>query len=910
MPVSIRVGILLTCCWWSQLGLAQSRSELNLRLADTPLREVFGVLEKQFGVVFSFDHATVDPIRLSKKIKASNLEQALVQLFQGTGLAYQVVDRRQVMVRPANDLSNQPPAQVPPQQRQVSGVVFDQFNQKPLPFAHVLSGQGGGAITDEEGRFSFALPDHRAVTELEVQYLGYQTKALYLQPGLEPVELIFRLTPKVELLKTFTVTDHAPLVSPVPAVSALRVPARALQVAAAPQGPDLLRSIQLLPGIAAFDDLSAELNVRGSTGDETLIILDGIPLYNVTHYFGVFSLINSNIVREATLHKNAFPAEFGGRNAAVLDVKTLAGSEPRLDVQVNLNLLTADAVVETALGKSMRFLAAGRITTQNLSNAEIFSALNQEATTSPAANTGQDRLRAPVRRELVAQQPDFRFNDVNAKWTWTPSATAKVQASFFQGRDAFDYAYNERVIPPSRRPLPDSLLPQRTAYTETADWENRGASVQYHQQWNSRVFSNLTLAHSSYTTNREILNTDTRLVIMRRDTTQRTRTYLNRHFNQLQGWDLHWNNQWKMPSGATLDLGYQLAHNAVDYQVIEDNRTVLGGEGRAPQHAIYSQLGTAGTTGPLDLNLGLRLTAFNQAWYLSPRLSATLGQDEVFQGKAGWAVYQQFLYQLNHEDRYGRSFLYWIMANRQFPVSIAHQYMLGFIHRNRWFKLDVEVYQKDLQGVVEQAQNQTGLALVNGRFLPRNFTLFNGTGQTRGIDVLIEKSTPHYSGWLAYTLSKTTQSFPQINRNQPFLAPLDRRHQLKWINQVQLGDWELGGSWIYASGRPYTDLSKTPTTQGEREQISASDRQSTLEAYSRTDLWVQYRFKIGRSQCQVGGSIFNLFDRENVKYRQFIYAVPTQENTGIIQRPPVNTVVGTEFQMLDLTATVNVNVRF
>ncbi len=943
-------AILLSSCCFLLLPLSNAQSGLvfNERFQNIPLRQVFVILDQKYGLQFAFDHSTIESIRINKLIRANNLNTALAQLFAGTGLMFQVSGTKQVLVRPApieRETSEASTSSAAPKNpRTVSGTIFDNFNRKPLAFAHILSGQGQGAVSDDDGNFSLELADASVTTELEVQYLGYQTKSYYLNPGSEPAKIDIRLTPKVEELQAFTLSDHPPLTSQTLKQDGITLPSKFLAVSSFLAGNDIMRNLQLLPGIAAFDDLSANLNVRGSTGDENLVILDGIPLYNVTHYFGVFSVINSDVIKEVRLFKNAFPAEYGGRTAAVLDMTTLSPDPGKTRATINANLLSTDAVIDAPLTKNMRIMVGGRVTNQNLGNTKLFGLVNQTTPQSPVYKEEEKDPNPLVSRKVVSQKPNFHFYDANLKWSWQPSDNFKAQFSFFKGSDEFRYNYDQKVLPAGSKPAPDSLLPQRILYKEVGTWNNQGWSIQLQQKWKAPITSHLTIAQSQYTVNRSIVNVDTRTMIGRRDTITKINAYENLHYNTLSGADVHLKNEWTINKRQSLQFGYQLTYNNVKYQINEDNRLLLSNSGSAAQHSLYSQYHVTTENKMIDLTLGLRMTNFRQNNYFSPRLSLLIGNTDLLKVKAAWSIYQQYTYQLNHEDRYGRSFLYWVMANNRLPVAESQQAMLGATHRNRWFDVDVEFYQKNTNGIVEQAQNLTGLSIINGLPVLRNFTLFQGTGRTIGMDLLIKKTVGHFSGWIAYTLSKTTQSFPQIDQGRPFLAPTDRRHQLKWITQYQLGRFDASFTYIYASGRPYTDLSKLTTPYIERGNLTPSARQTNLESYQRADLSGNYNFNWGKTKVQAGFTLFNLFNHQNVKYRQYIYAYPTtldnsgsgsngggnsgsgsngsggngsgnngsggSNGSGSGKTTIQNTVVGTEFQMLGFTPTFNLIFHF
>jgi hypothetical protein len=234
--------------------------------------------------------------------------------------------------------------------------------------------------------------------------------------------------------------------------------------------------------------------------------------------------------------------------------------------------------------------------------------------------------------------------------------------------------------------------------------------------------------------------------------------------------------------------------------------------------------------------------------------------------------------------------------------------MLGFDFFKNGFELDVEAYHKNIDGVTEFALRETGIP--SDRVAPTqnlSYAIFNGSGISKGIDVLLKKSSGDYTSWLAYTLSKTTHSFPQISKGASFPSQDDRRHQIKWVNQYRFKQFDFSTTFIYSSGRPYTDLTKIPV-KTDRKDINPNTRISYLPNYFRLDVAANYNFKLKNdTKGRLGLSLFNVLDRKNVKYRQYIYSIPNQRDPS---KPNINEVRGTDLLMLGFTPNVSLSFEF
>ena len=753
-----------------------------------------------------------------------------------------------------------------------------------------------------------------------IQHLGYLPKTVYWQDTSSNQLFTINLTAKSHEFNTITVTERIPTISTSQANNATTINVNQLNgLPSFVGGPDLLRNIQLLPGISADDDLSAELRVRGSNGDENMVILDGITLYKVDHFFGVFSAINSRVVNQVNVYKNAFPAQYGGRTASVIEFTTADTPITKIGGGFDINLLTSSADLYVPLGEKMAVQVAGRLTNKNVASTDLFNILNQEMQTPttrnprPPSNSNNPPPRTVIsRNELVAYEPNFKFYDFNAKWAWKLSPTTNFSAHYFQGYDAFDYNYTQDFTVGARgrgRTL------NNENYEEKSDWKNRGVSGKIDQLWSDRLASQLVVAYSAYESNTQSTTSLTQVDLRRDDSpaenTRDTISLINDNFNGIEGTDVNIKNTLTITPQQQFIFGYNYLKNDLAVDLAVDDQSVLDNHPSAKQHAIYGQYEVSLLENQWKISAGFRGTHYSltNQLYWSPRLSTWFQANEKLQLKGSWSRYNQFLRRNYYEDRFGRSNEFWVLGNdRRFPVSTATNWMLGFNLLTDFFELDVEYFQKNTEGIIEYAQTNLGLNAIPQPANTNPFRIFRGDRLAKGVDILLKKSGKNYSSWVAYTLSKTTNSFNAIRRGTPYPSKDDRRHQLKWVNQYRFKQFDFSATYIYSSGRPYTDLSNFTDNPRDRGGTPLADQITYLESYQRVDLGVNYRFNWAKTKNTIGFSIFNLLNRQNVKYRQYILSV-TDPDPEPGQRPR-NTVLGTELQMLHFTPNLSFSVQF
>ncbi|MEM8907354.1 MAG: carboxypeptidase-like regulatory domain-containing protein, partial [Bacteroidota bacterium] len=363
-------GLLGPLGLWGQLSTIMVSEDFN----QQSLAQVLEHLAQKHQLVFAYDETALQAMRVKQAVKTVPLDAFLTQLLRDHQLSYQMTAANQILIGPApteayftlNDLW-------------ISGKVIDAESGAALPYATIVCDQDRGTSTDGNGQFSWHTYTLRDTLQVQVQYLGYRSQQLQVVVGERPLQLEIALSPKIHAFEQITVLDQVPAFALDNLSNAMVFrPSSSNSLPDFVGGKDLFRSLQLLPGIAAHDDLSAGLEVRGAGSEENFIVLDGMTLYNVGHFFGIFSAINPNIIDQVKIYKNAFPIEYGAHTASVIEMETTSLRRREVEAGVELNLLTSNAYVHTPISPKMDLLVAGRITNQNLGNTTYFDLLDQQ----------------------------------------------------------------------------------------------------------------------------------------------------------------------------------------------------------------------------------------------------------------------------------------------------------------------------------------------------------------------------------------------------------------------------------------------------------------------------------------------------------------------------------------------------
>ena len=276
--------------------------------------------------------------------------------------------------------------------------------------------------------------------------------------------------------------------------------------------------------------------------------------------------------------------------------------------------------------------------------------------------------------------------------------------------------------------------------------------------------------------------------------------------------------------------------------------------------------------------------------------------NDQFLLKSSFHIENQVIRQFYYEYR-GEPMELWVNAgNNNIPVLRSENYMVGTTLKFSPFAIDIELYQKNMKGMLEYLLPNPAQASNNPQQI-REYRLFRGDGRTRGLDIILSSGYKNYETYLSYTLSKSEERYKEIYQYQFFSSETDRTHQFKWVNTLSLNDFTFGLNAIYVSGRPYTEV-RLVGADGDITELNPEDRLERVDPYHRIDLSAGYTFKIGKLDMTLSASVFNLMNTQNVQY---IQSVATQLNPD---EKIVNTIVGNESELLNRTFNLGVKLQF
>jgi len=747
----------------------------------------------------------------------------------------------------------------------LTGVVRDSASSEAVPNAVVsVRGAPQTTLTDQFGRFSLVGVPHPPQT-LEVTFMGYGTVTVSLDEAPEePIEV--SLAPRAIEIEGMTVETSSEIVQPSEEVSQVAMSPGQLNTLPSLGEADIFRSLQLLPGISGTNDASSGLFVRGGTPDENLVLLDGMTVYHVDHFFGVFSAFNPDAIKDIRLYKGGYPARYGGRTSSVVEMVGKTGDTEAFGGSASMNLLSASAVTEVPLGGKGSWLVSARRSYTDIIQTplydDIFGTLegsggDEDQQTGGGPGAGGPGPSGFGGFQQEAEQPSFYFYDINSKLTYTPSVRDVFTASVYTGADNLDESSAGQEFTfgqDQTRTTPDRV--------DVSNWGNRGASARWARQWSSHFTSDLLAAYSEYFSDGslEVAATDFGLGFD--------------ESNRVSDFTARLDNTWRPSSSSTVDFGLHLTRSDVEYQFDQlrgdsiMRSLELDDHGRLAAGYVEHRWQP---TERLDLTTGMRAATFDltDGLYWEPRASARFELTDGLSLKGAWGRYNQFVKRIENEDVLEGSRDFWLLAGENLAPQSAEHRIAGIRYETPGWLFDVEAYDKDLDGV---SQFSTRARTDPGQRLEDLF--FNGTGRARGIELLAQRTEGALTGWMSYTLSSVEYELDGFNDGEAFPASHDQRHEIKTVASYQRGPWVFSGTWVFGSGRPYT----VPESQYglnllDGETISyihvGEKNGQRLPTYHRLDLSASRRFETERYFYELNLSLYNAYGRDNVWYRQF-----------------------------------------
>ena len=817
--------------------------KISIRLDHSSMKEAIREIERLTPFKFLARAEDVEPEQdINLDVKNQSVASILQTILKGRDLQYKQVGINIVVKK---DRSGKKGAGMPAPAKAsarstISGTIRSAKTGETILGATIrIAAPPTGTMTNEYGFYSLTLPSagHYRMT---VSAIGFKSQSQEFTLEADLVQNI-QLEEEAKDLQAVTVTASSSTRS----LQSPQMGLEKLSIREANKMPvifgerDILKTIQLLPGIKPAGDGNSGFYVRGGAADQNLILLDEAVVYNPTHLLGFFSTFNSDAIKNVSVYKGDMPAQYGGRLSSVLDIKMNDGNNKDYGVNGGIGLISSRLTVEGPIQQDKSsFLVSGRRT-----YADLFLKL------SPDSNINRSRL---------------YFYDLNAKANYIFGDRDRLYLSGYFGRDVLGQANVVGI-----------------------NWGNTTATLRWNHLFNKRLFSNTSLIYSNY---------DYRI----NDNQDGSDFDI---FSQIRDWNLKEDLQWYAGSNHTANFGFNTIFHTIrpgEITAIGNNAGInsVALERRYSLESAAYVTDTWKAGGRFNLTYGVRLSVFSVLGegdyykfdangnitdtmhyrpgqvvktYVNPepRVAASFQLDPTSSVKASYVRNTQHLHLISNSTTNSPTDK-WVANTNVIRPEIADQWSVGYyknLSDNR-YELSVETYYKTMQNQIDY---RNGANIFTNR--PIESQLLFGKGRAYGIEWMLKKKAGRLTGWVAYTLSKTERQIDGINNNQWYNARQDRTHDIAIVGVYELNPkWAFSADWVFYTGDAVTFPDGKYTLDG-NVYFYYTNRNGYREPnYHRLDLSATRQLKKTRKfSSELVFSLYNAYGRRNpyqIDFRQ------------------------------------------
>jgi hypothetical protein len=851
--------ILLRC----QTGQSQEIQEIKISESFTkaPLQEFFSSLQTNYGIHFYFKEEWVKNQEVTGNFVNMPLAQVLNQAFTGKELTFKFFQNSSVFIFPKNTVGDGSPVsretarllvvgdplnQGRFKRAKLHGRVFEGKTGEPLSGAVVYNPETKiGVATDSKGRYSIEMPTGEM--HLLISFMSFENQYFAINL-IQDGKADFDLFEKSFTIEELTVLGENSKASKAQ-MSMIKMSSIMVKELPVLMGEaDLIKSMVMMPGVQSVGEMSSGFNVRGGNTDQNLIMMDGSPVFNTTHLFGFFSMINPDAVEDVTLYKGGIPASYGERISSVMDVQLKQGNDKNLSVNGGIGLINSRLTIEGPFSKKKKstFLIGGR-------------------------STYSDWMLKQSRNKTFMYSV-AKFYDLNGTMNFELSPKNHLKIMGYLSSDAFN-------------------LNSSTLYS----YGNALGSLNWKMNFSDKVISGLNLSYSKYS-----------LVVDQNDASTPQSDYRLKsgvQYGSLKyALSIYPNEKHRINTGFQA-IGYWI--NPGEKAPTKSVSDILADAMRPEQSAEAAVFADDDfdLTKKLAFNIGLRYTKFinygpGLVYTYAPGMaksSATIIDSTSYQSgsviKAYGGIEPRFSmkYLLNEGGSFRLSYQrihqfynqisntavispadYWKAADTYIPPLINDQIALGYFKSpaTSKFETSIEVYYKNLKNLMEY---KNGAQLVMNHHIETD--IMTSRGFSYGVEFLAKKSSGRLNGWVSYTYSRTFRKgesdFPEekINNGAYYPSVYDKPHDLSAVMNYKISRrWRFSGNFVFSSGRPIT-LPEQKYMFDNNQVVIFSDRNKyRMPPYHRMDVSLTLEENLRKKRMWKGSwtfSIYNVYSRDN-----------------------------------------------
>ena len=844
-----------------------SQKKIKMEGETASLEAVVQYLEAEHGFLFSYKNEDLAGVEVALPTQSLDLGDFLTTILQKEKLEFEIVDKNYIILRKADINAKEENVEI-----LLCGKVVDEYSNNPLEFANVyMQGTQKGVSTNKDGSFQLKVSSLKNDT-LIISYVGYENqKVLATDFQDQPCQTIalsyFEFAEDFIVIKEY-LTDGIDLTDNGAATELQpnRIGALPGQVE-----PDVMKTIQFLPGVVSSDGSVSNLNVRGGTSDQNLVLWEDIPMYHTAHYFGMISAFNPYIIKKASVYRGGFDADYGGRISSVIDLRSddVDMKENQFDVGVNFLNAFASGKVKLLADKAMLIFSL-RSSYAGIWRSPTFESITRRIHQGVLFQAASNK-RIP---DDVSIDDEFNFLDNNLKFSYRFSEKDEISIAYTYTQNEFNALIKNDL--------------RKQTQIDSLNLKNKGLSVSWKHDWSEHFSTQLLGIDTDYGYDYEY-----ELKTLNENGPDKAGVKTSGIKDQ----QIHLINKFTTRNTSTFKVGYLFNHFDVNYQIQRKDRPSRFSDASSDLQVLYATFNSPKEK-RIGTELGFRANYFhnNKEKYFEPRLRVWFNLTDHLRVYGNSGRYYQFvsqLIQLRGDDASIETPV-WVMSAEEIdqgqgtklPVLTSDQHQVGIVYKKQGWLLDVQSYLKDVKGL-------TSLNGFNDRFS-------EGNAKIKGVDVLLKKRWKPFTTWASFSLSRSDHYFKDFFESSidnfsdsEFSAPNDIRSVFHWVTQYRKGPWEYSLGWKLTSGSPYSLKENfvihinPPGMIGPKESIRPivnNFNSERLPSQHQLDASVVYNIAPANKKWKtvLGLSLYNIYNQTNIYNRSLFLDNRPMEPLSII----------------------------
>ncbi len=767
-------------------------------------------IQKKFGYDFSYVNQELENINIIKPSDSISFERTIVYLRNNTPFDYTILKNNSVAISFKFT--------------EICGVLVDITNRNISDAS--IQGIDDTSISDINGNFTLKVnyPNEK----IKISFLGYSPVTVSALDFFNKPCKKITLIQKLEYINEIVLNDYLIKGIDKQLDGSIQIDYNDFGILPGLTEPDLLQTIQALPGVLSVNETVSDINVRGGTNDQNLILWDGIKMYQSSHFFGLISAFNPYLTKNVQVYKNGSSAKYGDGVSSVIAMNTTNKINNKLDASIGLNLISVDTYLDTPINKKSSIQLAVRHSINDILETptynQYFDKAFQNSEVFSTNNSGER----------------FSFYDISMRWLYqlSPKDLIKVNALLMRNNLVFQENSSDTQINNSRE--------------SSATQNNIVGGILYQRNWSKLFQSELLLYGTNYVL--ETINSDI---------PNNQRLLQN---NDVLENGLKLNTFLKTDANINLKNGYQFNETGISYLQELNNPTFRDLTKEVIRtHSLFSEIEYNSESSSIYANLGARLNYLEKfdTYILEPRINFYKRFNNHFTIEVLGEIKSQSTSQVIdlQNDFLGIENRRWVLSNDEnIPVLKSRQASIGLSYNHNNWLITTDIYYKDVKGIITRSQG------FQNQF---EFTNDHGSYEVLGIDFLINKRFKNFSTWLSYSYADNEYSFSNLSPSN-FANNIDIRHNVNFAAAYNNKNLKISAGINWHSGKPTTFPNTTNSIENDiiNYQNPNSNR---LNSYTRIDLSSTYTFKIGKSINGLAGfSIWNLLNQENIFNQYFV----------------------------------------